>query len=81
MLDIFSAWQQETEKLKASEITKKEYDTRRYNYPRIEAGRFKAELDTQRAKKEEQKRRANIKNVRQNRFVLSDIFMSMIYAF
>ena len=34
-------------------ITKEEYDTWRYNYPRIEAERFRAELDAKRT--EEQK--------------------------
>lgn len=33
--EVFSAWQQETEKLKSCEITKDEYDTWRYNYPNL----------------------------------------------
>jgi len=33
MLDIFSAWQQEADKLRNGEITKEEYDAWRYNYP------------------------------------------------
>ena len=33
MLDIFSAWQQEAEKLKNGEITADEYNVWRYNYP------------------------------------------------
>jgi transcriptional regulator with XRE-family HTH domain len=33
MFDMFSAWQQEAEKLKNEEITKEEYDAWRYNYP------------------------------------------------
>ena len=48
MFDMLSAWQHEAEKLKAGTITKEEYDTWRYNYPRIEAERFKAELDARR---------------------------------
>ena len=34
MLDMFTAWQQEAEKLRNGEITKEEYDSWRYNYPR-----------------------------------------------
>lgn len=30
---MFSAWQQQAEKLKNGEITKEEYDNWRYNYP------------------------------------------------
>lgn len=33
MFDMFSAWQEQTEKLKNGEITKEEYDNWRYNYP------------------------------------------------
>ena len=51
MFDMFNAWQHEAEKLKAGTIIKEEYDTWRYNYPRIEAERCKAELDALRAKK------------------------------
>ena len=36
MLDMFSAWLQESEKLKNGEITKAEYDAWRYNYPKGE---------------------------------------------
>jgi len=45
MYDIFRAWQNEAEKLRNSEITKDDYDTWRYNYPRIEAERASAERD------------------------------------
>ena len=45
MFDIFSAWQQETEKLKNGEITKEGYDDWRYNYPRTEAERMRHQLD------------------------------------
>ena len=51
MFDILHAWQQEAEKLKNGEITKEEYDTWRYNYPRIEAERTKAAIDAIRAEK------------------------------
>lgn len=51
MYDMLSVWQQEAEKFKVGEITKEEYDTWRYNYPRIEAERSKTELDARRAKK------------------------------
>ena len=45
MLEMLMAWQREAEKLKSGDGTKEEYDAWRYNYPRIEAERFKAELD------------------------------------
>lgn len=48
MFDMFNAWQHEAEKLKHDEITKEEYDTWRYNYPRIKAEQLKAELDAKR---------------------------------
>ena len=73
IFDMFNAWQHEAEKLKAGTITKEEYDTWRYNYPRIAAERFKAKLDAKRTK------RKKIKNVRQNKLVVSsDIFMSFM---
>ena len=53
MFDMFAAWQREAVKLEAGEITKEEYDTWRYNYPRIEAERTKAALDARRAAKGE----------------------------
>ena len=34
MFHIFSAWHQEAEKLKSGEITKEDYDSWRYHYPR-----------------------------------------------
>jgi len=52
LLDYFIAWNNESQKFKNGEITKEEYDTWRYNYPRIEAERFKKELDTRRAEKD-----------------------------
>lgn len=33
MFEMFSAWQKQSEKLKNGEISKKEYDNWRYNYP------------------------------------------------
>ncbi len=45
MFDMFSAWNKQAEKLKNGEITKEEYDHWRYNYPKLEAERFKKELD------------------------------------
>ena len=53
MFNMLNAWQHEAEKFRAGTITKEEYDTWRYNYPRIEAERFRAELDAKRT--EEQK--------------------------
>ena len=52
MLDIFTAWQQEAEKLKNDGITKEEYDSWRYNYPRIEAERTREKLDVRRKEKQ-----------------------------
>ena len=51
MFDIFSAWSKEAEKLKSGEITEDEYNTWRYNYPKIEAERFKDSIDKLRAEK------------------------------
>lgn len=34
MFEMFSSWQKQAEKLKNGEITKEEYDTWRYNYPK-----------------------------------------------
>ena len=54
MLDIFTAWQQEAEKLKNGDINKEEYDAWRYNYPSAEVERFKQEREELRRKKSEQ---------------------------
>jgi len=51
MFDIFNAWSAEAEKLKSGEITEDEYNTWRYNYPRIEAERTKTALDNLRSEK------------------------------
>ncbi len=53
MFDMFSAWNKQAEKLKNGEITKEEYDHWRYNYPKLEAERFKKELDELRKSKNE----------------------------
>jgi transcriptional regulator with XRE-family HTH domain len=37
MLDIFSSWHKEAEKLKNGDITKEEYDAWRYNYPKFDS--------------------------------------------
>ncbi|MGE4272950.1 MAG: helix-turn-helix domain-containing protein [Desulfitobacterium sp.] len=38
MFDMLSAWQHEAEKFRNGEITKKEYDAWRFNYPSIRGG-------------------------------------------
>jgi transcriptional regulator with XRE-family HTH domain len=45
MYDMFSAWYNEAKKLKNGDISKDDYDTWRYNYPRIETERFKDSVD------------------------------------
>lgn len=52
MFDIFNAWSKEAEKLKNGEITEDEYNTWRYNYPKVEAERTKERLDALRTEKE-----------------------------
>lgn len=59
MLDMFMAWQKEAAKFKAGEITKEEYDQWRYNYPRLEAERFKADIDALRTAKDIEKAQAD----------------------
>ena len=51
ILDIFTAWQHEAEKLSNGDITKDEYDSWRYNYPRVEAERTRERQNALRAKK------------------------------
>jgi len=51
IFDIFNAWSNEAEKLKNGEITEDEYNTWRYNYPKVEAERTKQQLDTLRTEK------------------------------
>lgn len=51
MLDMLSLWYDEYEKLQNGEITKEEYDQWRYTYPKIEAERFKQDIDKIREKK------------------------------
>ena len=45
MLDIFSAWQQESDKLQNGEISKEDYNAWRYTYPEIELERTKQNLE------------------------------------
>lgn len=51
MFEMFSAWQKEYDKLKSREITREEYDTWRYNYPKIETEQTRAALNEFREKK------------------------------
>ena len=53
MLEMFSAWQKEAEKLKNGEITREEYDHWRYTYPQVEAERTKEALDKHRTEQAE----------------------------
>jgi len=53
MFDIFNAWHKENKKLKSGEITEDDYNTWRYNYPRIEAERTRAALDELRQKQKD----------------------------
>ena len=51
MFDMFQAWQKQSAKLDAGEITKEEYDEWRYTYPQKEVAESKKSLDVLRAKK------------------------------
>lgn len=51
MFDMFQAWQKQSAKLDAGEITKEEYDEWRYAYPQKEVAESKKSLDVLRAKK------------------------------
>ena len=53
MFEMLSTWQQEAEKLKKGEITKDEYNTWRYTYPKLEAEHTKQRLDALRAEKKD----------------------------
>ena len=59
MLDIFTSWQHEAEKLKSGEISKEDYDTWRYNYPRIEAERTRERLDALRVSRKGENENGN----------------------
>ena len=48
LMQRFSDWQKEAERLRASEISKEEYDQWRYTYPEIPVARQKAERDAKR---------------------------------
>ena len=52
MFNMLNAWLSENEKLQSGEITK-DYDNWRYHYPRIQAERFKKDLDALREKKKQ----------------------------
>ena len=45
MLDMLSLWYDKYEKLQNGEITKEEYDQWRYTYPKMQAERFKRDID------------------------------------
>ena len=47
MLEMFSAWQQEAEKLKSGEISKTEYDQWRYRYPELDTTGHWAKVPSQ----------------------------------
>ena len=47
MLDMFSTWQEQSEKFKNGEITKKEYDQWRYNYPQYDTTQKWARVPSQ----------------------------------
>lgn len=53
LFDMFSAWQQEVEKLRNGQITKEEYDAWRYTYPKMEAERTEAALDAHRSEQDD----------------------------
>ena len=53
MFDIFHAWNEMAVKLNNGEITEDEYNTWRYNYPKVEVERSKAALDEYRAQRKE----------------------------
>ncbi len=54
MFEMLNSWQMEYEKLQNGEITKEEYDHWRYNYPKVEAERFKQDIDKLRKAKKQQ---------------------------
>ena len=47
MLDMLSTWQEQAAKLEADEITKKEYDQWRYNYPDFDTLQLRAKAPSQ----------------------------------
>lgn len=47
MSQMFDAWQEQAAKLKAGEITKEEYDTWRYNYPKFDTKQRWAKVPSQ----------------------------------
>ena len=51
LFDNLNSWQSEYQKLLNGEITQEEYDQWRYTYPKIQAERFKEDIDKLRTKK------------------------------
>ena len=51
MLEMFQAWQEQSAKLNAGEITKEEYDQWRYTYPQMDATKSKENLNALRAER------------------------------
>ena len=51
LLEMLCAWQEQAKKLNAGEISKDQYDTWRYTYPKMDAEQFKADLDRLRSSK------------------------------
>ena len=51
LFDNLNSWQSEYQKLLNGEITQEEYDQWRYTYPKIQAERFKQDIDKLRTKK------------------------------
>ena len=47
IFDMFTAWQQESEKLKAGEISKEDYDQWRYRYPEFDTAQIRAKVPSQ----------------------------------
>ena len=47
MFEMFSAWQEQAEKLKNGEITKEEYDHWRYYYPKYDTSQLWAKVPFQ----------------------------------
>lgn len=49
--EMLCAWQEQAKKLNAGDISKDQYDTWRYTYPKMDAEQFKADLDRLRSSK------------------------------
>lgn len=55
MFNMLHAWLSENIKLQNNEITKEDYNYWRYHYPKVEAERFKKDIDALRDKKKQSK--------------------------